>query len=134
MMLIGCEVLVFQSRGMSGAILYQATEKTSFKVVNAVNVILVIEAKSVAHQNEMHFFIVLHFDGVYSVNARDERISIILEMLMELRQDFLEQIELFSRHSLHNKTSIVTKEEETATCTCCLASLEDLISVRQWIQ
>ena len=82
----------------------------------------------------MHFLIVLHFDGVYTVNARDERISILLEMRMELRQDFLEQIELVSRHSLHNKASIVTKEEETATCPCCLASLEDLISVGQWVE
>ena len=131
MMLIGGEVLVFQSRGMSGAIFNQATEKASFEVVNAVDVVLVIEAKSVAHQNEMHFLIVLHFDGVYTVNARDERISILLEMRMELRQDFLEQIELLSRHSLHNKASIVTKEEETATCPCCLCpSLKSMV----WFQ
>ena len=82
----------------------------------------------------MHFLIVLHFDGVYAVNARDERVSIVLEMCMELRQDFLEQIELLSRHSLYNKASIVAKEEETPACACCLASLEDLISIGQWIQ
>ena len=55
-------------------------------------------------------------------------------MCVELRQDFLEQFELLSRHSLHNKASIMAKEEETPACTCCFASLKYLISVGQWIQ
>ena len=77
----------------------------------------------------MHFFVVLHFHSIDAVNARNERILVLFEMLVELRQDFLEQIELILSHCLHNEASVVAEEEETAAGSSRLARFEDLIAI-----
>ena len=77
----------------------------------------------------MNFVVVLHFHCIDAVNARNERILVLFEMLVELRQDFLEQIELILRHCLDNEASVMAEEEEAAAGSGCLTRLEDLIPI-----
>ena len=79
---------------MSGAILNQPAEKAAFEIINSINIVFIIKAQCVTHQNQMHFLVVLHLNGVNAVDARDERVFILLQMCVKLRQDLLKQNEL----------------------------------------
>ena len=90
MMLILDKVLVFEGGRVGRAVFDQAAESTAFKVIDACDIILIIKPQSVAHENQMHLLIVLHFDGVDAIDARYQRVSVLFEMSMELGQDILQ--------------------------------------------
>ena len=46
--------------------------RAAFQVVDARNVIAVVETEGVSHQNQVHLTIVLQLDRVDTVNARDK--------------------------------------------------------------
>ena len=77
----------------------------------------------------MNFVVVLHLHCIDAVNARNERILVLFQVLMELWQDFLQQIELILRHCLDYEAPIVAEEEETAAGSGCLTRFEDLVPI-----
>ena len=129
MMLIRHKVLVLQRRRMRCTILHQATERTALQIVNACNVIFIIESQRVAHQDQMHLIIVLHFHCIDAIDARNQRIRVLFQMLVELGQDLLQQDDFIICHCLHNEASVVTEEEETATGSSSFTCFEDLVTI-----
>ena len=73
----------------------------------------------------MNLLIILHFNCVYAIDARNERVLVILEMSMELGQNVTQQYKLFLHQGFHDKASIMTEEKETTASSCCLSCLED---------
>ena len=71
-MLVQLEVLVFQSRRVLSAPLHKSTERTSFEVVDARDVVFVIEAQSVAHQHQVDLLVVFDLNRVDAIYATEE--------------------------------------------------------------
>ena len=90
-MLVGHKVLVFQSRCVTRASFDQPAESTALQVIDPADVVFIIKAECIAHQNEMHFLIVLHLDSVDTVDAREERLRVSFEVLVEAWEHSLNQ-------------------------------------------
>jgi len=63
------EVLIFQCGAALDSAFDFSAIKAAFQVVNASDFIFVIEAECVAHEDEVHFLVVLHLDGVHAINT-----------------------------------------------------------------
>lgn len=69
MMLIGDKVLILKCGRMGGTSLNKATEGATLEIIDARDVILVIKTQSVSHQNKMYLFVVLHLNGVDTIDS-----------------------------------------------------------------
>ena len=87
--LVRQKVLVLQRRRALQAPLDEAAVVAALEVVDAGDLVLVVEAQRVPHQNQVHFLVVLHLDCVHAVDAREQRCRVLLEVLVQLRQDLL---------------------------------------------
>lgn len=130
MVLVAHKVLVFQSRCVRSSALYLPTESAPFQIVDSLHIVFVVKPESVAHEDEVHLLIVLHLDRVDAVDARQERVGVLLQVLVHLGQNLFDQDALLITHSLHNEASVVAEKEETARSTGSLTRLKDLVSVR----
>ena len=68
-MLIGDEVLVFQSRCVLCPALDLSAEGATFQVIDATNIIFIVEPKCVSHEHQVHFLVILHLDCVDAVDS-----------------------------------------------------------------
>ena len=68
-MLVCDEVLVFQSRCMLSPALDLPTEGAAFQVIDATNIIFIVEPKCVSHEHQVHFLVILHLDCVDAVDS-----------------------------------------------------------------
>lgn len=87
--LVRQKVLVLQRGRALQAPLDEAAVVAALEVVDARDLVFVVEAERVAHQNQVHFLVVLHLDCVYAVDAGEQRSRVLLEVLVQLRQDLL---------------------------------------------
>ena len=71
MMLVRHKVLVFKSGSMRGAIFDEAAESAALEIIDARNIVCIVEPQSVPHQDQMHLLVVLHLDGIDTIDARD---------------------------------------------------------------
>ena len=68
-MLIADEVLVLERRRMLRTALDQTAESAALQIVDATNIILIVEPQGVAHQHQVHFLVVLHLNSVDTVDS-----------------------------------------------------------------
>ena len=118
---------------MSSA-LDEPAERATFEIVDTRDVILVIEAQSVAHQHKMHLLVVFHSNSVHTIDATYDRVGVLLEVLVQFWQYLLDQRQLLLHHRLDNEASIVAEEEEASAGARSLARLKDLVTIRARVQ
>lgn len=80
---------------MCGAIFDLSIERTPFKIIDTRDIVFTVKPQSVTHQDQMHLLVILHFNCVDTIDARDERGLVRFEMGMDLGQDFSQQIQFF---------------------------------------
>ena len=82
-MLVCDEVLVFQSRCVLSPALDLPTEGAAFKVIDATDIVFIVEPQGVAHEHQVHLLVVLHLDSVDAVDPRQYRRWIPFQVLVQ---------------------------------------------------
>ena len=82
-MLIGDKILVFQSRCVLSPAFDLPAECAAFQVIDATDIVFIVEPQSVAHQHQVHLLVVLHLDSVDAVDPRQYRCRIPFQVLVQ---------------------------------------------------
>ena len=83
MVLIHDKVLVLQSRCVLCESFDTSTKRAAFQIIDARYVLRIIESKRITHQYQMDLLVILHRHGVDTVDARQERLWVLFEVLMK---------------------------------------------------
>lgn len=76
-----------------------------------------------------------HLHCINSVNARNQRVGILLKVLkVPFLEPVSEERHLFLCHRFDHKSLVVREEEKAATGARCLACLENVVAVLLWGQ
>ena len=70
--LVPQEVLILEGRRALETTLDISAVMASLQVIDARDLVLVVEAQCVSHQDQMHFLIVLHLDSVHAVDTGEK--------------------------------------------------------------